>query len=191
MEAADNDPKKHRKQKVTNPNVSNIGSGDIQILVKEPKNKNNSVAKQEFKKRQEESLKKQESLKEIQELPDQENPIPSNNMSNFEQMQAMQTLQAQQMMQQMNSYQNNPNNQKNQQQELELMHRELRRQREEMEDTIGALRKQTNSVQQDSAKHQNDMAQLKMQIDMSKEKEMLIKQMYDVSMTTMKNEIEV
>jgi len=97
-------------------------------------------------------------------------------------MQAMQTLQAQQFLQQMNMFQNQNNSTASAQQhnytmELEHMQRELRRQREEMEETIGALRRQTQSVQQDSAKHQNEMSQLKMQIDLSKEKEMLIKQM--------------
>lgn len=186
----DNDPKKHRKKKLTdnsvnNPNINNKGSDDIQILVKEPKKHINPPVKQE-------SLNKQESFHEIKELPDQEN-MSNPYISNFEQIQAMQTLQAQQMMNQLNTYQNNPNNAANQHNytmELEHMQRELRRQREEMEETIGALRRQTNSVQQDSAKHQNEMSQLKMQIDLSKEKEMLIKQMYDVNMNNMRNEIE-
>jgi len=57
------------------------------------------------------------------------------------------------------------------------MQRELKRQREDLEDTIAVMRKQTNEVKQDSTKYQNEMTQMKMQIDLSRERELLVKKM--------------
>jgi uncharacterized protein (DUF3084 family) len=71
------------------------------------------------------------------------------------------------------------------------MQKELRRQREDMEETIAVLKRQTNSVREDSQKYQNNLNQMKMQIDLNKERELLIKQMYDSNMNNMRNEIEL
>lgn len=57
------------------------------------------------------------------------------------------------------------------------MQKELRRQRVDMEETINVLKKQTNSVREDSQKYQHELNQMKMQIDLNKERELLIKQM--------------
>jgi len=70
------------------------------------------------------------------------------------------------------------------------MQRELRRQREEMESTISILKQQTNSVQTDSVKQQQEMNTLKMQVDLSKERESLIKEMYDRNINTLKHDLE-
>lgn len=46
-----------------------------------------------------------------------------------------------------------------------------------MENTIAQLKQQTFSVQSDSLKQQQEMQTLKMQVDLSKEREAMIKEM--------------
>jgi len=70
------------------------------------------------------------------------------------------------------------------------MQRELRRQREDMESTVQQLRQQTHEVQHESYKWHQEILQLKMQIDVAKERENGIKDLYERNIASLKQDLD-